>query len=109
MEERYNHVLELLRSKKDLLEYIANRLIEVETMDSKEFNDIIKAHEHCEDLTAAAQAEATSTASESESVAPAQTETSAESKEENLSSTESAEPKSEDQSSAESAETEANK
>ena len=54
MNERYEHVLALLRSKKDLLEYIANRLIEVETMDSKEFNDIIKAHEHCEDLAAAA-------------------------------------------------------
>ena len=26
------------------------RLIEIETMDAKEFNDIIKAHEHCEDL-----------------------------------------------------------
>jgi len=54
MDERYNHVLNLLREKKDLLEYISNRLIEVETMDSKEFNDIIKAHEHCENLTASA-------------------------------------------------------
>ena len=53
MDERYNHVLDLLRSKKDLLEYISNRLIEIETMDAKEFNDIIKAHEHCEDLVAA--------------------------------------------------------
>ncbi|MCR4822231.1 MAG: ATP-dependent zinc metalloprotease FtsH [Treponema sp.] len=55
MDERYNHVLALLRSKKDLLEYISNRLIEVETMDSKEFNDIIKAHGHCEELTSNGQ------------------------------------------------------
>ena len=64
MDERYNHVLNLLREKKDLLEYISNRLIEVETMDSKEFNDIIKAHEHCENLTAAAQAESSTVVSE---------------------------------------------
>ena len=51
MNERYEHVLELLRSKKDLLEYISKRLIEVETMDSKEFNDIIQAHEHCEEVS----------------------------------------------------------
>ena len=62
MNERYEHVLSLLRSKKDLLEYISNRLIEVETMDSKEFNDIIKAHEHCENLVESA-------ASQSETVA----------------------------------------
>jgi cell division protease FtsH len=69
-----------LNQKKDLLDYIAKRLIEVETMDSKEFNDIIKAHEHCEDLTASAKAEATETesASENENAAAAQTETAAE-------------------------------
>ena len=60
MNERYNHVLELLRSKKDLLEYISKRLIEVETMDSKEFNEIIKAHEHCENLTDSAREESKS-------------------------------------------------
>ena len=57
MNERYEHVLSLLRSKKDLLEYISKRLIEIETMDAKEFNDIIKAHEHCEDLAENAAAE----------------------------------------------------
>jgi cell division protease FtsH len=57
MNERYEHVLSLLRSKKDLLEYISKRLIEIETMDAKEFNDIIKAHEHCEDLAENATAE----------------------------------------------------
>jgi cell division protease FtsH len=80
MEERYNHVLNLLREKKDLLEYISNRLIEVETMDSKEFNDIIKAHEHCENLTASAQTESAEAASqaESENAAEAQSETTVE-------------------------------
>ena len=57
MNERYEHVLSLLRSKKDLLEYISTRLIEIETMAAKEFNDIIKAHEHCEDLAENAAAE----------------------------------------------------
>ena len=50
MDERYNHVLNLLREKKDLLEYISNRLIEIETMDAKEFNEILKAHGHCVEL-----------------------------------------------------------
>ena len=50
MGERYESVLTLLRSKKDLLEYISDRLIKIETMDAKEFNEIIRAHEHCEDL-----------------------------------------------------------
>ena len=43
MDERYQHVLSVLREHKQLLEYIANRLIEIETMDGKEFADIIKA------------------------------------------------------------------
>ncbi len=50
MDERYNHVLNLLSQKKDLLDYIANRLVEVETMDAKEFYDIVNAHEHCVEL-----------------------------------------------------------
>ena len=57
MEERYNHVLNLLKEKRELLEYISNRLIEVETMDAKEFNEIIKAHEHCQELTESASPE----------------------------------------------------
>ena len=51
--ERYEHVLSLLREKRELLEYISNRLLEIETMEAKEFNEILKAHEHCEDLVAA--------------------------------------------------------
>ena len=57
MNERYEHVMALLKEKKDLLEYISNRLIKVETMDSKEFNEIIKAHEHCEEIAANSNSE----------------------------------------------------
>ncbi len=48
--ERYDHVLSLLESHKDLLEYIAKRLLEKETMDAKEFNEILKAEKHCEEI-----------------------------------------------------------
>jgi cell division protease FtsH len=54
MDERYAHVLALLTQHKDLLEYIAKRLLEKETMEGKEFEDIIKAESHCEELTAEA-------------------------------------------------------
>ncbi|MBR1535674.1 MAG: cell division protein FtsH, partial [Treponema sp.] len=47
--ERYEHVVNLLTEKKDLLDYISKRLMEIETMDSKEFNEIIKAHENVKD------------------------------------------------------------
>jgi len=50
MEERYQHVLKVLREHKDLLDYIANRLLEIETMDGKEFYEIIKGEEHCKEL-----------------------------------------------------------
>ena len=66
MDERYNHVLELLRSKKDLLDYISKRLLEIETMDSKEFNEIIKAHEHCEEISRGESSEAVAESAESE-------------------------------------------
>lgn len=42
MGERYEHVLSLLKTHKAMLEYIAKRLLEIETMESKEFDDIIK-------------------------------------------------------------------
>src|SRR5574344_567235 len=54
MEERYAHVLAVLTQHKDVLEYIAKRLLEKETMEGKEFEDIIKAESHCEELTAEA-------------------------------------------------------
>lgn len=52
IDERYNHVLELLGSHKDLLEYIAKRLLEIETMEGKEFEDIIKGERHCLEIAA---------------------------------------------------------
>ncbi len=45
MGERYEYVVDLLTKKKDLLDYVANRLIKIETMDGKEFADIIKSYE----------------------------------------------------------------
>ena len=50
MEERYKYVLKLLNDHKDLLDYIANRLVEVETMDGKEFYEIVKGEQHCREL-----------------------------------------------------------
>ena len=43
MEERYTVVVNRLKEKKSLLEYIAKRLLEKETIDKQEFEDIIKA------------------------------------------------------------------
>ena len=42
MNERYIYVLKLLKGKKDLLECISKRLLEIETMEGKEFYDIIR-------------------------------------------------------------------
>lgn len=50
--ERYNHVLSLLQEHRDLIEYIAKRLLEIETMESKEFEEIIKGEKHCLEITA---------------------------------------------------------
>ena len=52
MEERYEYVLKLLEEHKDLLEYISDRLKEKETMDGKEFYDIVNGAKHCEELAA---------------------------------------------------------
>lgn len=48
--ERYKHVLEIIKEHKTLAEYIANRLLEVETMDGKEFYEIVNAEKHCAEL-----------------------------------------------------------
>lgn len=56
--ERYEHVISLLESHKDLLEYIAKRLLEKETMDAKEFNDIVSAEKHCGELSDASCSDA---------------------------------------------------
>lgn len=50
MAERYERVVKLLSEHKELLEYIANRLLEIETMDGKEFYEIVKGEEHCREL-----------------------------------------------------------
>ena len=56
--ERYEHVISLLESHKDLLEYIAKRLLEKETMDAKEFNDIVSAEKHCGEFSDASCSDA---------------------------------------------------
>ena len=50
MNERYEYVLKLLGKHKDLIDYIANRLMEVETIDGKEFYDIVNGEAHCKKL-----------------------------------------------------------
>ena len=50
MDERYSHVLKIIKEHKELVDYIAKRLIEIETMDGKEFYEIIKAEKHCLEL-----------------------------------------------------------
>ena len=43
MDERYERVLNLLKSKRVLLDYIAERLLEKEIMEQAEFQDIVAA------------------------------------------------------------------
>lgn len=43
MAERFKHVLSLLKEKKHVMEYIANRLLEKETIEQHEFKEIIQA------------------------------------------------------------------
>ena len=50
MNERYEYVLKLLGKHKDLIDYIANRLMEVETIDGKEFYEIVNGEAHCKKL-----------------------------------------------------------
>ena len=52
--ERYTYVVKLLSGHKDLLDYISHRLLEVETMEGKEFYEIVKGEKHCAELTAGA-------------------------------------------------------
>ena len=46
MAERYKSVVTLLKKHRELLEYIAQYLLEKETMEGKEFEDIVKAEAH---------------------------------------------------------------
>lgn len=50
MAEEYEKVLTLLKSHKELLEYIAKRLLEIETMEGKEFSEIVKSEAHCKEI-----------------------------------------------------------
>ncbi|MCI1209179.1 MAG: ATP-dependent zinc metalloprotease FtsH [Treponema sp.] len=52
MNERYMHVLELLKKHRELIDVIAKELLEKETMDGKRFEDIVKAESYCEEITA---------------------------------------------------------
>ena len=52
--ERYDSVVRLLETHKELLEYIAGRLLEKETMDGREFDEIVKAETHCKEIEGAA-------------------------------------------------------
>jgi cell division protease FtsH len=58
MAERYAHVMALLKDHKELLDCISNRLLEKETMEGKEFDDIVKAESHCASIAAAIEAPA---------------------------------------------------
>ena len=62
MNERYEYALKVLSDHKDLLDYIANRLMEKETMDGKEFAEIIKGEQHCKELCEPAAEEAAASA-----------------------------------------------
>ena len=47
MEARYQTAMEILKKHSGLLEYVAQRLLEKETMDGNEFQQIVKAEDHC--------------------------------------------------------------
>ena len=50
MNDRYDYVLKLLKKHKALIDYIANRLMEVETIEGKEFYEIVNGESHCLEL-----------------------------------------------------------
>ena len=77
MEERYTVVVNRLQEKKTLLEYIAKRLLEKETIDKQEFEDIIKAESQLPRQPAIEAPEAASVSSDASSPdAPGKTDTS---------------------------------
>ncbi len=55
IDERYKKVLALLSEHKELLEYIASRLQKVETMDGKEFAEIVNAEKNLNALAVPAE------------------------------------------------------
>jgi cell division protease FtsH len=64
MDERYKFVTRTLKKHNSLLEYIAGRLLEKETMEGKEFQEIVKAENHCNELEEASAKNSTESAAE---------------------------------------------
>ena len=60
-------MLSLLAEKKELLEFIASRLLEIETMEGKEFYEIVNNAKRCEKIQIEAKNESPDSESESES------------------------------------------
>jgi cell division protease FtsH len=50
MDERFTGVVNMLTEKRDVLDYIAARLLEKEVIEQAEFEDIIKARQHLDEL-----------------------------------------------------------
>ncbi len=48
--ERYDYTVKLLKKHKELLDYISKRLLEIETMEGKEFYEIVKGEDHCNQI-----------------------------------------------------------
>lgn len=57
MAERYEHVLSILKQHKELLVCISNRLLEKETMEGKEFDELVKAESHCAQIESDAKSQ----------------------------------------------------
>lgn len=57
LDERYSHVLAVLKEHRSLLDYVTERLMEKETIEGKEFEEIVKAESHCMKLEEEAQKE----------------------------------------------------
>lgn len=55
MDERFNRVVDLLKSKQDMMDYIANRLLEKEIIEESEFDDIVRARAHLDTLCLSGQ------------------------------------------------------
>ena len=75
MKERYDYVVSLLSKHKDLLEYIGLRLLEIETMDGKEFYEIVNGEAHCKELMAQQKSKLPESSSDSENTAVSETKT----------------------------------
>ena len=50
MDQRFTGVVKMLTEKRDVLDYIADRLLEKEVIEQAEFEDIIKARQHLDQL-----------------------------------------------------------